>query len=287
MKFRKGIGKINMGNYKVIIDLGELGWALYLSAYCLWLKEHGFDTMVFTYPDRTPLFKDRADYIFCHNEETINKYSGCIQDGTGFRKVDGKDIKKYYQKFVPKGFEIPDDFKLGCFWFFRNQSIYKPYKIENKIEGNKRILIFPRYRRGEDVEYRNLPEGIYQELVQELCGNYPNRIITVCGSKNGTYRLKCSHPNFDDRIGQAETIQDLIDLCGNAIFAMGGTSAPPKISLLQGVPTYIIGHEKYRFTVEENWMKTKVWFDEIKKEDYPNISISGCVGKIMEAVRCL
>jgi hypothetical protein len=276
-----------MSNCKVIIDVGELGWSLYLSAYSLWLKEHGFTVMVFTYYDRTPLFIDRADYVFCHSDEVLKKYSGLIQDGTGFRTVNGNDMRKYFQKFVPDGFEIPSDFKFGCFWFFVNQVIYRPYKIVNKVEGNKRILIFPRYRTGDSVGYRNLPEGFYQTLVSELCKTRPDNIITICGTKAGTYRIKSSHPNFDDRTGKDETIQDLIDLCGNSIFAMGGTSAPPKISLLQGVPTYIIGHEKKRFTIEENWMKTKVWFSEINAKDYQNISIGACVEHVLEAVKCL
>lgn len=83
----------------------------------------------------------------------------------------------------------------------------------------------------------------------------------------------------------SESIQDLIDRCQVADVAIGSQSAPPKITLLQGVPTFIIGNERVRHVDLENWMKTKVGFYGVTKETYLNFDFSKCINEIKLFVR--
>jgi hypothetical protein len=80
--------------------------------------------------------------------------------------------------------------------------------------------------------------------------------------------------------------QELIDVCTNARVVIGAQSAPPKLALLQGTRTYMVGHEKERHTVTENWMGSEVGFYEVGKGKYHELDIEDCVNKTMEFIRC-
>jgi len=81
--------------------------------------------------------------------------------------------------------------------------------------------------------------------------------------------------------------KNMIDECQLAIVAIGGSSSLPKISLLQKVPTFIIGHEKKRVIENENWMKTRVGFYEIYRDAYGKFNFKdskNCVDKILDFI---
>ena len=100
--------------------------------------------------------------------------------------------------------------------------------------------------------------------------------------------MRVKRPNYVNWVGRGKTLQDLIDHCQSAVVTIGGQSAPPKIALLQSVPTFIIGHQRKMHTVEMNWMKTKVGFYEIDKRGYSKLVISDCIDEILTFVReCL
>lgn len=247
---------------KVLADVGELGWSIYLK---------GRDIPVMTYPERFCLHKNPValpvDFPF-------NK---ALQNGFGFKDVKHSDIIKY---FHGNGIEIDSSQKLDCDKDQIKDLNIKPYEVVNRHDLD--IIVFPRCRVDEGFSKRNLPEAFYRELLQKLCVEFnENKIISI-GSTKGSYNINLSNSNYTNLVGNT-SIQDMIDYVSSAKVCIGGASAPPKYSLLQGTPTYVIGHEKYRVTVEENWSNTKVGFCEIPKYGYAHID-TNCINGIMRFI---
>jgi len=246
---------------KLLADVGELGWSIYIDR----------DVEVITYPERYCLYKKPValpvDFPF--NKE--------LQDGFGFNGVEHSDIIKYFKS---KGIEIDSSQSLNS---SKKQLVgvkVKPYEVTTTYEPN--IIVFPRCRTYKGFSDRNLSEAFYRELLQSLCVKFnKNKIISI-GSTKGAYNINLSNSNYNNLIGKT-SIQEMIDIISSARVCIGGASAPPKFSLLQGTPTYVIGHEKHRVTVEENWSNTKVGFCEIPKYGYAHVD-SNVITAIMRFV---
>lgn len=273
-------------NKLVFVDIGELGWSIYLSAHIRWLrKQKSKDKItILTFPDRACLYDGLSDDFIKVPGKFYKKYDINRQDGPGLRKVHWDELKAFFASCVPKGYKImvPGDYPRHI---NSDNRIFAPYKYSCKPKEEKdEVLIFPRCRPSLWGQ-RNLPSSFYKRLIKRLCDKYPELTIRTMGTKNGAYNMGIRRENYINWIGKSETLQDLIDKCQDARCAIGGTSAPPKISLLQGVPTFIIGHEKARFMVRENWMGTKVDFYQIDKRAYKMFDDPACVDAIIRFVR--
>lgn len=256
------------------IDIGELGWSLSLSAYIRWLKKNT-DSMatVISFPDRRCLYVDVADDIIDIPETFHKKYGLYKQDCFRLRHVNWDELRTFFLPCVPKGYRIPD-YNEYPRYIFSNNRIYVPYKYSKPSGNGKEIMVFPRYR--ERVR-RNLLESFYLCLTERLCDEFPNLIVRTIGTKDGAYNIEIDKSNYMNWIDKGEDIQDMIDRFQSAIAAVGGQSGPLKISLLQGVPTFIIGHQETRHTQEENWMNTKVGFYKIGKREYAKFDVDDCI----------
>lgn len=256
---------------KTFADIGELGWALYLSAYIRYLNKQGEETTVIT--DRGCLYENSN--IEPMPKEFFEKFGGYPADCFGRFGVGDTQIREFFGN-------ICDDLKFGVDWSFKDKTIYKPYPSKTSFKNS--ILIFPRYREGYHHGKRNLSYDFYNELIMTLHNEFPSKSIVVAGNKE-SYDMG-ENKGFVNLRGKT-SMQELIDLCSSAFVTVGGTSAPPKLALLQGTPSFIIGHEKERFTVKENWMKTKVGFYEIPEEGYLLIDNNKCIAEIVEFIKCL
>ncbi|MCK4792823.1 MAG: hypothetical protein KAV87_54340, partial [Desulfobacteraceae bacterium] len=157
------------------------------------------------------------------------------------------------------------------------------YRYKTNHSDRSEILIFPRYRNSVT---RNLPKAFYISMINLICDEFPDCFVRTIGTANGAYDInEVQKNNYINWVGKSESIQDLIDSCQSAIAVVGSQSAPPKISLLQGVPTFIIGHERERHINAENWMRTKVAFYEIRGDSYNNFSSLDCMDKIVDFIR--
>ena len=274
----------------VFIDAGELGWSLYLSAHIRWLKKNT-DSMiaVITYPDRKCLYENLADGIIFIPEAFHKKYDLNMQDSYKVRKVGWDEIKDFFLSYLPKSYRFAK-YEEYPTKIISDKRIFIPYKYSEPPGDAKggylrtEILVFPRYRPLLWV-LRNLPEIFYSDLIKRLCDEFPKLTIRTIGTKNGAYDLKINKPNYINWVGKNETIQDLIDRCQSAIAAIGSQSAPLKISLLQGVPTFIIGHQKERHIQGDNWMNTRVDFYVIDKRAYRMFNDPFCIDAIVRFVR--
>jgi hypothetical protein len=269
------------------IDIGELGWSLYLSAHIRWLKKKnpGRKLLVLTSPDRACLYSEWAE-IQSITDDFYLRYSQKAQHCLGLYDISSQELMDFFRKKIPSEYKIPEDFPFDCYNYtrvFKGELEYAPYSPSTSSKARNRILIFPRYRGGV-FSSRNLPEEFYEHLALDLCEKHSNLIITLIGTASGAYSMSKitgkNKVNLDNRIGRVDSLQCLIDLCEESVVAIGGTSAPPKLTLLQGVPTFIIGHEKRRFVKTENWMRTKVMFFKISEDEYNTLDQDKCLNKI-------
>lgn len=274
-------------NSLVFIDVGELGWSLYLTAHIRWRKKiTDSKIVVITFPDRKCLYMGLADNIIKISKEFGEKFDLNKQDSDGIRKVDQNDIKSYFASCVPDGYRFaePNEYptKINS-----ESRIFAPYEYKKLPENGKEILIFPRCRKGL-WERGNLPIKFYSYLIKRLCDEFPKVTIRTIGTIEGAYDIRIKRKsNYINWVGKTESIQDLIDKCQSAIAAVGSQSAPPKISLLQDVPTFMIGHQQQRHIQKENWMNTKVGFYEINKNEYAKIDIKKCAKEIVAFIKGL
>jgi len=269
---------------KMYVDIGELGWSLYLSAHVRWLKQHADDHIgVMTFANRRCLYDGMADAVYNVPDDFCKKFNCGMASYFGLQGGQEGGLRDYFTEHNPGGYKIEGFF--GFWKGFREQVIFKPYAYSKKLSGNKEILIFPRYRIGGKFRHRNLPEEFYIMLINMLCDEFPELTIRTSGVKNGAYNISVDKPNYINWIGKERSLQDLIDNCQLAIATVGGISAPPKITLLQGIPTFMIGYPKGRYVEKENWMSTKVGFYEVPNRHYDTLDIVDCINKIISFIK--
>lgn len=273
------------------VDIGELGWSLYLSAHIRWLKRNTDNSVsVITYPDRGCLYEGIADIILDVPKVFYSQFDIHQQNGLGLRTTSPHVLRRFFLPYIPKDYNLSPSPNFSCDFLFWNSNnkhkfIFEPYKNLNTLEGDGEILVFPRCRlevaNVPDRAKRNLPLSFYAYLVKRLCVEFPELIVRTIGTKAGAYDIHLEKTNYVNWVGKSSSMQDFIDRCQLAVTAIGSQSAPPKISLLQGVPTFMIGHQRQRHISIENWMATKVGFYDIARGSYGQIDIKDCTEKII------
>jgi len=284
----------------IYLDIGELGWSLYLSAHLRWLKARGKKAdAVMTLPARDCLYEGLVKKIF----HAHWKYKEALllqdQECFGFYGLPGYKLRAYFNAKVPAGYEIPESQPLDSMSredIFKGEMIFEAYPYKDKTLNSlsktiamKEILVFPRYRDAYPFSIKNLPKTFYASLISKLCDEFPKYTIRTMGTKEGAYNITYKYDelgvaksNYINHVGKTPTIQALIDRCQCAVGAVGSQSAPPKIMLLQSVPTYMIGHTRKRHQEEENWGKAKCGFWEIGFGDYNKFYSWECIEEIVE-----
>jgi len=267
------------------VDIGELGWSLHISAHVRWLKKNTNSSVaVIALTDRKCLYEGLADIILDIPKIFFNKFDSQKQDCFSLRRTLAKSLSDFFASYIPAGYSIPDYFIFDCRLRFGNKVIYEPYKYSKSIEGDAEILIFPRFRPG-DWKYRNLPEIFYIQLIERLCDEFPELMIRTIGALEGAYNIQIEKLNYVNWVGKGESIQDFIDRCQLAVAAVGSQSALPKISLLQGVPTFMIGHDLERHVTRDNWSHTKAGFYLVPKMGYATINQEDCINKVIGFIK--
>ena len=272
-------------NKLVFIDAGELGWSLYLSAYIRWAKKDT-DSMiaVITYPDRKCLYENLADDIIFIPETFHEKYDLSMQDSYKLRKVGWDELNAFFLPYIPKGYRFAEYGEYPNKITSDSRS-FVPYKYSRPPENGKEIMVFPRCRSHPLWGRRNLSEKFYLQLIKQLCYEFPKLTVRTIGIKSGAYDIKTDKFNYINWVGRGGDLQDMINRCQSAVVAIGSQSALPKISLLQRIPTFVIGHQKERHVKKENWMNTKISFYEVGGRGYAGINVDDCVKSAIAFVR--
>jgi len=268
------------------IDIGELGWSMYIAAHVRWYKEKTDDKIaIMTYPDRCCLYEGLANAVIDVPATFSANFDIRRQNCLGIQKIAPDVVKNFLSAYLTDGYRVPDYFVMRCKYSFGDRLIFKPYKYSRKIEGPSEILIFPRLRKGGWYSFRSLPKEFYMRLIERLCVEFPELTVRTIGTMMGAYDINVNKPNYVNWVGKSRSLQDMIDRCQVTVAAVGSQSGPPKIALFQGVPTFMIGHQKQRHMQGENWMGTKVGFHSVNNGSYADIDVTTCVEEAVAFVK--
>ena len=277
------------------MDVGELGWSMYIAAHVRWYKEKTNERIaIMTYPDRRCLYEGLVDVVMDLPAAFYLEFDVRRQNCLGIQEASSSVLKNFLSAHLTDGYRIPDYFVMSCNHPFEDKLIFKSYEYSRKIEGPLEILVFPRYREGGWYSFRNLSQAFYLHLIARLCDEFPQFKIRTIGTEIGAYDININKTNYINWVEKSDSLQDMIDRCQIAVAAVGSQSGPPKIALFQGVPTFMIGHQKQKHVQEENWAGTKVEFHNLSKNEgrglsknkgYKTINIATCVEEAVEFVK--
>jgi len=266
---------------RMYVDIGELGWSLYLSAHVRWLKQHTDDHIgVMTHADRCCLYHGIADAVYDVPNDFYEKFKRDREVYFGLKGTSDEELREYFAKQISDGYELGGFF--GRYNAIKAKTIFKPYAYSKELNGKKEILVFPRCRNMGRSSMRNLPENFYIATIDALCDKFPDHIIRAIGIPSGSYNINgIKKDNYINNVRKEADLQDLIDRCQVAVAAVGSQSAPPKLTLLQGVPTFMVGHQRARHENGDNWMSTRVEFYDVSKKNYAGINTEDCISRII------
>lgn len=185
---------------EIFLDIGELGWSLYLSGHLRWLKEQSKPAdAVMTLEGRDCLHEGLVDKIFHahwgYKESQLLKQQDCF----GFYGLQDHKLRAYFSTKIPPSYKLSDRQPLtGWSWMeiFKNEMIFEPYAYKDKELAKlgesiamKEILVFPRYRDAKPFCYKNLPKTFYMSLIGKLCDEFPKYTIRTMGTKEGAHNI--------------------------------------------------------------------------------------------------
>jgi ADP-heptose:LPS heptosyltransferase/lipopolysaccharide biosynthesis glycosyltransferase len=266
-------------------DVGELGWTQHLVAYIKSFRRYNpwMRIMVVTSKAKFIFYRDCCDELqplSTKTEELIAGYEGeagwLLNPNNKSDKLNYIKLKKHFEQMYPQCDVFNEHAKLAMVKKF----YYRPYissrdarNIAKEITEDKYqlIVVFPRHRPGI-YSTRNLPLDFYIKLINRLYSDFPNHKIVTIGSKLGAYDM-VKYIDLEDRFedlvnyDNEKTLDILVAFCNLRLadFTVGPQSGVSKISLLCGVPSFMIGHERDRHMINDNWADTLCDFIEVEK----------------------
>jgi hypothetical protein len=117
---------------------------------------------------------------------------------------------------------------------------------------------------------RNVPENVWNTVVDRLTKDFT---VVITGTPGGSLLANKMGGNIINMIPITgpQGLDILIALLHRASFSVTSQSGPTLISLLCETPSYIIGHEGYRHSTAENWLKAPAMFREVPNHIYAAI----------------
>ncbi|GAG82204.1 unnamed protein product, partial [marine sediment metagenome] len=97
------------------MDIGELGWSMYIAAHVRWYKEKTSDEVaVMTYPDRRCLYDGLADVVMNLPSTFYTAFDTRKQNCLGIQKVLPDVVKNFLSAHLTNGYRVPDYFIMRC-----------------------------------------------------------------------------------------------------------------------------------------------------------------------------
>jgi len=251
------------------IDIGELDFSVRLSAYIKQLKNQGQPaSLVMTYPDRRCLYENWAEKVvnvpdeFYKDFDRKYQWGSHIGDGKCLEEEGQRQLMDYFNKKLPEGYCVAREmgFIHESVMVHRLSKLFVPYPYEEKLIGKKEILVFPRARQIPVFGNRDVPKIFYIKLINQLCDTFKGYTIRTMGLKFAAYDItEVEKDNYINSVEEASSLQRVIDRCQIAIGAIGSHSTLLVLTMLQGVPSFIIGKNQVK-AERDNWLKTKYCF---------------------------
>jgi len=251
---------------------GELGWFLqYYQARMRFLKHKEYQDHKFVIMTDTqlhPFIEDFVSYTIplpqefydlgldrdCNESVLPNSSPGSLTPPQVY-----SNLIKYLRGFYnpKKAIEIFPTRGPNPFWNNAPQIFFK-YTTKDRIKSNKpMIVVMPRHR--ARAANRNVPEFVWYNLVKILEQTFT---VVLAGTPNGACLSNYESDNVINLINYngEDKVKKTIEYLRSSICSVSSQSGGTHISLLTDTPSYIIGHEKERHTVNLNRFNTPTSF---------------------------
>lgn len=249
--------------------VGEFGWELcYWQAHGRWLKDMVPDIEIYavTFPGRQVLYRDFADRIVFHSEETMSRFGRL--DSYNSQGFDRKEYFVYVGRMIERFHAygaVTTPNHNGRFYIDPDKMVFRRFQslkslgdcLElEEVEGKRYVMLFPR-QRGDG---RDWPEKNWSRLLDLLLkGGYG---VVIGGVQGFSSLVKGKGKGIVNLVARDEfhALDLVVHYLNKVGMALGSQSALPILSLHQGVPTLMWGHEQERHERELNWFDTPCRF---------------------------
>jgi hypothetical protein len=269
--------------------IGELGWAASRwHAYCRFLKHNDYQhhkCIIADYDWRYPLYEFADEFIPLPEWFTrLPLHQDCYEavpldaPAGGFTTPDVyTSLLQYFKQFydedktkvirTPRGCNIFLQFRRKQMWKTLEPSDNAVNYINSLVPQGASDIVVVSARGRARAKNRNIPEHIWEEVVDKLSNRF---LVIITGTPHSSFLTKkvgSGIINLINRPGK-DGLDVLIAALHKAAFSVTSQSGPSHMSLLTGTPSYIMGHEKQRHSVGENWLKTMCLFREVPNQVY-------------------
>lgn len=181
------------------------------------------------------------------------------------------NIEKAVELWTPRGVNT---------WIDMQPQLFTRYTTESLVESPRPIItVFPRGR--ARANNRNVPEFVWYDVVESLRQTFN---IILCGTPSGACLVNYQAPGVENLIGKAG-LDQVFHLLNNSVCSISSQSGPTHLSVLNMCPSYIIGHEQRRHTVDDNRFNTPTSFRYLS--DYRAIDAQTVIQDISEFIQLL
>jgi hypothetical protein len=275
--------------------IGELGWALSRwYGYCRFRRFTEFRnlrSLAIDYDWRYPLYSDFIDEFIplpswvselgweqdCYELVPPDAHPGAVTPPSAYANILA-DCANLYDRKVTWTVRPP----RGCNFFiqFKCRQMWKPLEPSEKAQtyvdsllynSNKDVVVVSARGRERSAD-RNVPEFVWGELINAMVSYGFTVVIT--GTPHGSFLTKKIGRNIINVISTVgvDGLDILIAFMKRAKFSVTSQSGPTHISLHCETPSYIVGHEATRHSMDENYLKTPVMFRTVPNNIYTSIT---------------
>lgn len=270
---------------------GELGWSVSRwHAYCRLRRFMQFKhckSIAIDYNWRYPLYSDFIDEFIplpewfielgleqdCYEAVPPDSSPGSVTPHNIYAKLL-EDGRQYYNPDTTWTIRPP----RGCNFFiqFGSKQMWKALEASEQaqIYANSLLtstqgeIVIVSGRARTRASNRNVPEFVWDKLVDYLVAFGFTVVITgVRGSSALVNKVGRGIINVIPRSG-IDGLDVLIALMSRAKMSITSQSGPTLISLLCETPSYIVGHEAKRHSIDENWLDVAAMFRSVPNEIY-------------------
>jgi len=291
-----------MGNIDTILFgpmLGELGWSVSRwSGYCRFLKIENFKNIKCIAADynwRAPLYEFADEFIPLPDWFTDLKLEQDCYEAVLPKSQPGSltpveiytSILNHYKQFyneettltirTPRGCNLYVQHHCQQMWKYLECSAETSAYVNSLLYNHKGDVITVAARKRERTPERNVPEYVWNDVVDRLS---EKNTVVLAGTKDSSALAEKRGRNIINLMHREGTdgLDVLIGVLQKSFMSLTSQSGPTLISLLTGCPSYVLGHEKWRHSIAENWMQTPCMFREVPNNIYGGVTSEMVLG---------
>lgn len=281
--------------------IGELGWCVSRwHGYCRMLKLNQFKNIkciASDYDWRYPLYEFIDEFIplpqwftdlnleqDCYEAVPTNSAPGSLTQADVY-----VELLNYYKQFyneettltirTPRGVNMYVQWHCQQMWKILEASEEAKKYVDSLLYNTVGDVITVMPRKRKRSPDRNVPEAVWEDVVDRISKRHT---VIICGTKNGSALVNMRGRNIINLInrGGVDSLDILIECLHRSLLSLSSQSGPTHISLLSGCNSYVIGHEKRRHSIDENWMQTPCMFREVPNMIYGGMTADMIVSDI-------